>query len=52
MEESWMTFLIGLAIDVEDGNITLKRRTYPSGTKLLVNAQGNLIQRQHSRTEI
>lgn len=45
IEESWMTFPTGLSIDVEGGNITLMGTTYPSGTKLFVNDQGDLIQR-------
>lgn len=43
--EEWMTFPPGLTIDVEGGKITLKGTTYPQGTKLLVDSQGNLIQR-------
>jgi hypothetical protein len=43
--EDDMTFPPGLTIDVEGGKITLKGTTYPQGTKLLVDPQGNLIQR-------
>jgi len=45
VSEDWMTFPPGLALNVEGGEITLKGTTYPQGTKLLVNAQGNLIRR-------
>jgi hypothetical protein len=45
VDESWMTFPTGLAIDIEGGDITLKGTTYPSGTKLIVDTQGNLIPR-------
>ncbi len=45
VDESWMTFPAGLTIDVEGGDITLKGTTYPSGTKLIVDTQGNLIPR-------
>ena len=45
VDESWMTFPPGLTIDVEGGDITLKGTTYPSGTKLIVDAQGNLVPR-------
>jgi len=43
--EDWMTFPPGLAIDVAGGDIVLKGATYSQGTKLIVDAQGNLIPR-------
>jgi hypothetical protein len=43
--EDWMTFLPGLAIDVEGGEITLKGKTYSQGAELIVDAQGNLMPR-------
>ena len=43
--EDVMTFPRGLAIEVAGGDIVLKGTTYPLGTKLIVDAQGNLIPR-------
>jgi hypothetical protein len=43
--EDWLTFPRGLAIDVAGGEITLKGTTYPAGTRLIVNKQGNLVNR-------
>jgi hypothetical protein len=43
--EDWLTFPPGLAIDVEGGDIVLKGTTYSQGTRLIVDAQGNLIPR-------
>ena len=43
--EDWLTFPRGLAIDVEGGDIVLQGTTYPQGTKLIVDTQGNLIPR-------
>lgn len=43
--EDWMTFPPGLAIDVGEGGVTLMGKQYPDGTKLIVDEQGNLIER-------
>ncbi|MCS7287042.1 MAG: DUF1080 domain-containing protein [Anaerolineae bacterium] len=43
--EEWLTFQPGLGIDVVDGAITLRGKTYPPGTKLIVNPQGELMPR-------
>jgi len=45
VEEDWLTFWEGLAIDVVDGEIELKGTTYNEGTKLIVDNQGQLIER-------
>lgn len=43
VSENDLTFSPGLSIDVEGGAITLKGTSYPAGTQLTVDAQGNLI---------
>ncbi len=43
--EDWLTFPVGLAINVVEGEITLKGTSYPPGTELVVNNQGRLEQR-------
>lgn len=43
--EEWLTFSPGLAIEVVNGEITLKGKTYPPGTKLIVDSHGNLVPR-------
>jgi len=43
--EDWLTFPAGLAINVEEAEVTLKGTTYPPGTQLVVNNQGDLEQR-------
>jgi hypothetical protein len=43
--EDWLTFPRGLVIHVKDGEITLKGKTYPAGTTLYVDSQGNLTER-------
>lgn len=43
--EDWLTFPRGLVINVKDGEITLKGKTYPAGTTLYVNSQGNLTEK-------
>jgi hypothetical protein len=43
--EDWLTFPWGLVINVKDGEITLKGKTYPAGTTLYVDGQGNLTER-------
>jgi len=45
VDEDWMTFPRGLVIHVKDGEITLKGKTYPAGTTLYVDSQGNLTER-------
>jgi hypothetical protein len=45
VSEDWLTFPRGLGIDVTGGEITLKGTTYPAGTKLIVDKQGNLVNR-------
>jgi hypothetical protein len=45
VQEDWLTFPRGLGIDVTGGEITLRGATYPAGTKLIVNNQGNLVNR-------
>jgi hypothetical protein len=44
-DETWLTFPPGLGIDVVGGQITLKGKTYPEGTTLLVDTQGELVPR-------
>jgi hypothetical protein len=45
VHEDWLTFPHGLAINVEYGDITLKGKTHTQGTKLIVDSQGNLVER-------
>jgi len=45
VSEDDLTFPPGLAVDVQGGTITLQGKSYPAGTKLLVNAQGKLVPR-------
>ena len=40
-----LTFPPGLAIDVQGATITLRGKAHPDGTKLLVNAKGQLVPR-------
>jgi hypothetical protein len=43
VQEDWMTFPPGLAINVGEGGVSLKGKKYPSGTMLFVDEQGNLV---------
>jgi hypothetical protein len=48
VKEEWLSFPPGLAIDVGDGGVILKGKSYPDGTKLLVDPAGNLVERAAS----
>jgi hypothetical protein len=44
--EDWLQFTPGLAIDIGEGGVTIRGQSYPAGTLLLVNPQGDLVPRQ------
>jgi hypothetical protein len=44
VQEDWMTFPAGLAIQVGEGGVSLKGKRYSSGTMLVVDGQGNLVE--------
>jgi len=44
VREDWMTFPAGLAIQVGEGGVSLKGKRYSSGTMLVVDGQGNLVE--------
>jgi TolB protein len=44
VREDWMTFPAGLTIQVGEGGVSLKGKRYSSGTMLVVDGQGNLVE--------
>jgi hypothetical protein len=44
VREDWMTFPLGLAINVGEGGVSLKGKKYLSGTMLFIDGQGNLVE--------
>lgn len=45
VDEDWLKFPSGLAIDVVGTSVTLKGTAYPDGSKLLVDSSGSLVPR-------
>jgi hypothetical protein len=43
VSEDWMTFPAGLVIEIGTGGVTLKESDYVEGTRLRVDAEGNLV---------
>jgi hypothetical protein len=50
VNENWMTFPPGMAIDVVGTTVTLKGTAYPDGSKLIVDQAGNLVPRDGAET--
>ena len=43
VREDWMTFPAGLVIEIGTGGVTLKESDYAEGTRLRLDAEGNLV---------